>query len=151
MIKFRWWYHESKLLHQKFISELLLNVAEDNHFCVFFFLAFWVFSFIYFIDFGYFVIFSSEEQSYLFIFILIAHDSFFCLSYFTLTTYKDLQLILLLVSTRVTFNEQFSRWRYFPFYGFGKRKFGEFTNGILAIRGPARFLPPPPPKKSSLK
>ena len=64
LIKFCWWCHGSKLLHQNFTSELLLNVAEDNHYCIFFSLAIWVFSFIYFIDFGYFIIFSSEEQSY---------------------------------------------------------------------------------------
>ena len=45
---------------------------------------------------------------------------------------------LLLVSSWVTFNQHFCRWRRFSFYWFGKREFGKFTNGIPVIRGPAR-------------
>ena len=52
-----------------------LNVWGDFQICIsvplIISLAIWVFSFIYFIDFEYFVIFSSEEQIYLFIFIFI--------------------------------------------------------------------------------
>ena len=106
LIKFCWWCHGSKLLHQNFTSELLLNVAEDNHYCVFFSLAIWVFSFVYFIDFGYFIIFFSEEQSYLFILILIAHDSFFCLSYFTLWK--------LTINTVTCFFPSYIQWAVLP-------------------------------------
>ena len=59
----------------------------------------------------------------------------FCSSYFA---FKNIQLILLLVSSRVTFSQQFCRWRYFSFYWFGKREFGNFTNGISVIGNPAR-------------
>ena len=52
-----------------------LDVAEDNSYCVIASLAIWVFSFIYFIDFGYFIIFYGEEQIYLFIFAFITDDS----------------------------------------------------------------------------
>ena len=44
---------------------------------------------------------------------------------------------LLLVSSWVTFNQHFCRWRRFSFYWFGKREFGKFTNGIPVIGGPA--------------
>ena len=47
-------------------QELLIDVTEVNTYCVIASLAIWVFSFIYFIDFGYFVILSSEEKIYLF-------------------------------------------------------------------------------------
>ena len=57
----------------------------------------------------------------------------FCSSYFA---FKNIQLILLLVSSRVTFNQQFCRWRCFSFYWFGKREFGKFTNGISVIGNP---------------
>ena len=60
----------------------------------------------------------------------------------------NILLILLLVSSRVTFNQQFCRWLCFSFYWFGKREFGKFTNGILVIGGSARPplpIPPPPP------
>ena len=55
-------------------QELLLDVAEDNPYCVIISLAVRVFLFIYLIDFGYFVIFSSEEQIYLFMFIFTTDD-----------------------------------------------------------------------------
>ena len=51
-------------------QELLIDVTEVNTYCVIASLAIWVFSFIYFIDFGYFVIFSIEEQIYLYLFLL---------------------------------------------------------------------------------
>ena len=46
--------------------------------------------------------------------------------------------MLLLVSSRVTFNKQFCQWRCFLFYWFSKREFGKFTNGIPVIGGPGR-------------
>ena len=58
-------------------QELFLDVAEDNPYCAIISLAITVFLFIYFIGFGYFVIFPSEEQVYLFIFNFITDDSCF--------------------------------------------------------------------------
>ena len=52
---------------------------------------------------------------------------------------KPLSLIQLLVSSRVTFNQQFCRWRCFSFYWFGKPEFGKFTNGIPVIRSPVLY------------
>ena len=78
-MKFCWWYHWLKLLYQNLTPELLLDAADHNPYWVIISLAIWVFSFIYFIDFGYFVKFSSEEEIYLFTLIFIAHDSRFVL------------------------------------------------------------------------
>ena len=58
-------------------SKALFRCSKDNPYCVIASLAIWVFSFIYFIDFGYFILFSGEEQTYLFIFVFITDDSCF--------------------------------------------------------------------------
>ena len=58
-------------------QELLLDVAQDIPYCVIVSLAIWVISFIYFFDFGYFAIFSSEKQIYSFILNFITHGSYF--------------------------------------------------------------------------
>ena len=48
---------------------------------------------------------------------------------------------LLLVSSWITFNKHFCRWRCFSFYWLGKQEFGKFTNGIPVIGGPTRPNP----------
>ena len=58
-------------------QELLLVVAQDIPYCVIVSLAIWVIPFIYFFDFGYFAIFSSEKQIYSFILNFITHGSYF--------------------------------------------------------------------------
>ena len=116
-------------------QELFLDVAEDNPYCVVISVTILVFSFIYFVVFGYFVMFSSEEQIYLFIFILITGDSLFTL------LLTNIWLIPLLVVSRVTFTQQFCRWRCFSFYWIGKREFAKFMNGIPVTGGPT--CPPP--------
>ena len=57
-------------------QKIFLDIAEDPY-CVIKSLAIWVFSFIYFLSFGYFIIFSSQQQIYLFIFIFITDGSCF--------------------------------------------------------------------------
>ena len=57
-IKFCWWCHGLKLLHLNLTLELLLDAAEDTPYCVIISLTIWVFSFIYFTNSGYFIIFS---------------------------------------------------------------------------------------------
>ena len=116
--------------------ELFLDTTEDNPYCVIVSLVIWIFSFIYFVYFGFFIIFSSKEQIYLFTFIFITDDS--CFAQVTLIS-------LLLVSSWVTFNQHFCRWQRFSFYWFGKREFGKFTNGIPVIGGHARHTHTPPP------
>ena len=114
-------------------------MAEDNPFSVITSLAIWVFSFIYFIDFGYFVILSSEEQIYLFIWFYFYHGWLvFCLSYFALNkhTINSVTCFFLLIFFRVTSNQQFCRWRCFSFYWFGKQEFGKFSNEIPVNGGP---------------
>ena len=59
----------------------------------------------------------------------------FCLNYFALNK-PVINTVLLLVSSRVTFNQQFCRWRCFSFYWFGKWEFGKFRNGIPIIPPP---------------
>ena len=49
----------------------------------------------------------------------------------------------IIVFSRVTFNQQFCRWRCFSFCWFGKREFGKLTNGFPVIEGPARSPSPP--------
>ena len=61
----------------------------------------------------------------------------FCLSYFALNEHI-INTVLLLVSSRVTFNQHFCGDGVFHFIGFGKKEFGKFTNGIPVIGGPAR-------------
>ena len=106
--------------------ELFLDTTEDNPYCVIVSLVIWIFSVIYFVDFGFFITFSSKEQIYLFTFIFITEDS--CFAQVTLIS-------LLLVSSWVTFNQQFCRWWCFSFYWFGKWEFGKFTNMIPVIGG----------------
>ena len=50
----------------------------------------------------------------------------------------------IIVFSRVTFNQQFCRWRCFSFCWFAKREFGKLTNGFPVIEGPARPPRPPP-------
>ena len=61
----------------------------------------------------------------------------FCLSYFALNE-NIINTVLLLVSSRVTFNQHFCGDGVFHFIGFGKQEYGKFTTGIPVIGGPAR-------------
>ena len=122
----------------KRLQDLLLDVAEDNPYPVITSLAIWVFSFIYLIDFGYFVILSSEEQMYLFICFYFYHGWLvFCLSYFAVNKHTINAVTCFFLSSS---DQQFCRWRCFSFYWFGKREFGKFSNGIPVIGGPVRPL-----------
>ena len=90
------------------------------------------------------VIWDSGNWRFLSILIFIKHNLCFAKVALHLT---NILLILLLVSSRVTFNQQFCRWRCFSFYWFGKREFVKFTNGIPVIGGSAPsppILPLPP-------
>ena len=91
-----------------------------------------MFSFIYFVDFGFFIIFSSKEQIYSFTFIFIMDG--LCFAQVTLIS-------LLLVSSWIIFNKHFCRWRCFSFYWLGKQEFSKFKNGIPVIGGSIRPNP----------
>ena len=79
---------------------------------------------------------------YLFLYIYFYYGwLMFCLNYFALNK-PIINTVLLLVSSRVTFNQQFSRRRCFSFYWFGKWEFVKFTNGIPIIGCPAGPSPP---------
>ena len=117
-------------------QELFLDVAEDNPYCVVISVTILVFLFTYFIVFGYFGIFSNEEQIYLFTFIFITDDSFF--TYVTLLL-TNIWLIPLLVASQVTSTQQFCRWRCFSFYWIGKRECAKSMNGIPVTGGPAHL------------
>ena len=117
--------------------ELFSDVAEDDPYCAIVSLAIWVFLFIYFIDFGFSIIFSSKEQIYLFKFIFITDGSCFAQVTLILT---NAELIVLLVSSWITFNQHFCWWRYFSCYWFDKQEFGKFRNWTVVIGGHLVYL-----------